>query len=72
MFGNKGCLNSRLDPFDQLLRRDGQVRVLDGSGDLVPPEVPIEANTDPAEIADIGWDEVVLGRGLDQRPLDVR
>src|SRR3989449_10371468 len=60
-----GCL-------DQLLRRNGQIRVLDQPGDLAPAEIPVEAHAEPAQMADVGWDEVAVGLRCNQHPLDLR
>src|SRR3989449_9806036 len=57
---------------DQLLRRNGQIRVLDQPGDLAPAEIPIEAHAEPAQMADVGWDEVAIGLRRNQHPLDLR
>src|SRR3954451_4992882 len=51
------------------LRRDRQPRVLDDAGDLLPVEVAVEANAEPAAVADVRRHEVVLGRGVDERML---
>src|SRR3989442_9826638 len=56
----------------QLLRRNGQVCVLDQPGDLAPAEIPVEAHAQPAQMADVGWDEVAIGLRRDQHPLDLR
>src|SRR3989475_3911551 len=57
---------------DQLLRRNCQVRILDQPGDPAPAEIPVQAHAEPAQMADVGWDEVAIGLRRNQHPLDLR
>ncbi len=59
----------RVEAGDQLLRRDHAVGVLADPGDLVPVEIDVEADADPAAAADVRRAEEPVRLGFDQRLL---
>src|SRR3954451_15670303 len=54
---------------DQRLRRHEQVRLLDRPRERIPLEAAVQPHADPATVADVGRDEVVLRRARDEAGL---
>src|SRR2546425_9264575 len=54
---------------DKLFWRDGDVRLLDRAGDRVPVEPFVELHADPAAVADVRRDKVMLRVGLHETAL---
>ena len=62
----------RVELSDQLLRRDGTVRVLADRRDLVPVDRYVEPNADPTPVADVRRTEEPVGLGLHEERLHAR
>src|SRR5207302_10957022 len=64
-----GCSLVAFELLDQPLRRDGAERVLDDAADLVPVEIAVEADAEPAPMPHVRRHEELVRVGVDEQLL---